>query len=543
MDVLRKLNFKKTFVCLLVAAMSTLLWSMMIQQPVYAEGETIVLTVTGDGVEKTVEFTLSDLQQLTQVTQTYSAYNGFPAWKTFTDMTGPSLKSLLDQAGLKDEATLITIKGSDGYQITFTRQQLLEQPRYYFPHGNEDNSQEDKVPVEPVLALNASEGLLVFGQAAPQEETNESFVKKMCLGGKIEVGTAALEQWEPPTADPTGGSKAAGTQVTLTNQDRNSFIYYTLDGSEPSVCSFLYNISEFKENKPIDINEDVTLKARTIGFGKLDSEVVSYEYTIDQTVFTIEGAGWTEPMRYTMEAIKNMTDVERDYVYYHEGNPTAIKGKGVLLSTLLDELGIRNDQWEFEFKTIDGNEYATGTVQEIRDQQCMIAYQIDGQDVADVTGDQVVNFEILRHFNEGQSPGNRLKYVSGIEVMKIEADINVSDIKLLNLDADPISTVADGGGYCIEAQIANQSDTAKNVLIVIQVRNGTGATAFSGGNVVECVAMQTVVDVTGDQVTTEFTLPDDLSGKAYVDIFLWDNFNSLSPLGTPNHELSFDIEG
>jgi hypothetical protein len=40
----------------------------------------------------------------------------------------------------------------------------------------------------------------------------------------------------------------------------------------------------------------------------------------------------------------------------------------------------------------------------------------------------------------------------------------------------------------------------------------------------------------------EFTLPGDLSGNAYVDVFVWDNPISHTPLGNRKHDLSFAIQ-
>jgi len=99
--------------------------------------EPVALTVTGEGVNKEVKFTMADLQALPQKTYTYSGYNHWPGLKIFKDMTGPSLKSILDAAGLKDNATLLKFKPSGGkyVHVDFTKAQLLDEARYYFPAG------------------------------------------------------------------------------------------------------------------------------------------------------------------------------------------------------------------------------------------------------------------------------------------------------------------------------------------------------------------------------------------------------------------------
>ncbi len=271
--------------------------------------EPVALTVTGDGVEKEVTFTMAGLQALPQKTYTYSGYNHWPSLKVFKDMTGPTLKSILDAAGLKDNAALIRFKPTGGkfLHADFTREQLLDEPRYYFPDGENPGdlvdwppirSDKGKTLVETVIALNDSQGRLCFGQRAPNEPTGGDCVmtQEMCNNGVIEVLTAPLGQWEAPSADIPSGTVARGTRITLKKPDTaadNVMVYYTLDGSEPAYGSNIFNISypSFRPelNKPIPVNGDLTIKAKTIGFGKLDSEVAVFQYKIENTANEAEG--------------------------------------------------------------------------------------------------------------------------------------------------------------------------------------------------------------------------------------------------------------
>jgi len=56
----------------------------------------------------------------------------------------------------------------------------------------------------------------------------------------------------------------------------------TLDGSDPTYGSNIFNISyphfQPQLNKPVPISKNMTIKTKTIGMGKLDSEVVTYQY-------------------------------------------------------------------------------------------------------------------------------------------------------------------------------------------------------------------------------------------------------------------------
>lgn len=265
--------------------------------------EPVVLTVTGDGVEKEVKFTMADLQALPQKTYTYSGYNHWPSLKVFKDITGPTLKSILDVAGLKDNAGLLMFRPAGGRftHMDFTREQLLDEPRYYFPDGENPGdcvewppkrSEKGKVPVETVIAMNDSHGRVCFGQRSPNEPTGGDcvMIQEMLIGGVIEVNTAPLKQWEAPTADPPPGTVVQGTKVKLKKVrgiPDNVMLYYTLDGSEPTYGSYIFNISypsfQPQFNMPVPIDKDITIKARIIGFGKLDSEVVTFQYKVDNT--------------------------------------------------------------------------------------------------------------------------------------------------------------------------------------------------------------------------------------------------------------------
>ena len=66
-----------------------------------------------------------------------------------------------------------------------------------------------------------------------------------------------------------------------------------MDGSEPTVESPMYNWiaqrwssrPDFHEiNHPIEITEDTTIKAIVIGPGRYDSDIVTFEYKVVETV-------------------------------------------------------------------------------------------------------------------------------------------------------------------------------------------------------------------------------------------------------------------
>lgn len=79
---------------------------------------------------------------------------------------------------------------------------------------------------------------------------------------------------KPPTANiPSGTSVDAGTKVRLSADAVGTEIYYTLDGSYPDKKSKRYD-------KPIVIEKDTTIIAYAVRQGWLDSETVTFQYTV-----------------------------------------------------------------------------------------------------------------------------------------------------------------------------------------------------------------------------------------------------------------------
>lgn len=521
----------------------------------------IALTVTGDGVNNTVQFTMDQLKALKQTTCDYSGYNYYPSLQIFKNTTGVTLKTLFEAAGgLKDNATMIKIKSSSSTYSYYTKRDLIDLPRYYFPAGEDSSdctdwppagrgSWEGAVPVDTMIAYTSS-GKLIYGQQDPLEPTccNGEQISQLMPGCTIEVTTELLEQWDMPWAEPDSGTVIQGTEVTLHYGDDSLWhtrIYYTLDGSEPTVKSNIFNISypnfQPKLNKPIPITGDVTIKAKAIGMGKLDSEVRTFQYSLGALACTVEGAGITTPIDYTVETLKTMPQTLVSYQCSDNGQTVTLNAKGVLLSTLLEQLQASSN-WEVKFIGTGGEEYDGGTVLDLKNQQCLLAYAVDGQDVNDVSGDQTVRIQILRQLNGSDLSANRLRYVNTIKLINVDDQVTIDRVRLLDSSGQELTSVAPGGGYCIEAKLLNDVNNAMNTFLGIQVRAGSEAGTYSGGEVVGYTAGQTVVDVDGCTAKAEFTLPQDLSGQAYVDVFVWDNPIDPIPLGNSNHALSFTVQ-
>jgi len=279
--------------------------------PPVALARSDTLEITGKGVTNPVTFTRQDLEQMEQHQYLYSAINTWPTKKWYVGK-GVKLWDLLVKAGIKqDEAKLLRFYATDGYMVTLTLKELFQDKRYCFPNfktggdadGHIPGDPSGKVEVPAIVGLISVEGsdnpkymndlntfLLMLGQRAVTEQTGNLFVKYL---NKIEVLTTEPEKWDAPQANPPPGVVPPGTMVTLSNLHMDDDkIYYTLDGSTPTLESPMYNWIASRwwaaradalgtVNRPIGpINEDTTIKAITIGPGKLDSDVVTFHYRV-----------------------------------------------------------------------------------------------------------------------------------------------------------------------------------------------------------------------------------------------------------------------
>lgn len=281
---------------LLLAA--ALLLTALPATPARAASET--LTIKGAGVAKEITYSRAELEALKDVTEQhiYSLANNFPTEKT-DYAAGLPLLYLLQQAGLKDTAQLITFTATDGYQRAFTVRELLEAPRYCFPATGE------KKPVPAMICLQSSaEGFgklepielkLIMGQRARGEQNNPWFVKYLC---EIEVSNAAPAPWPEVTFNRVSGPEGVTLHLLHENIDAVK-IYYTTDGSEPTVESKVYNISasyyQPQLNQPLLLNKTTVVRAVAIGAGKQDSALSSLTVSFEEALFSdLAGYEWAQ---------------------------------------------------------------------------------------------------------------------------------------------------------------------------------------------------------------------------------------------------------
>jgi len=216
----------------------------------------------------------------------YSTINNWPTAR-FYAADGFSIEKILLAAGVFDVIQTVTFRAEDGYEASLTREQLLS-PQYYFPLVSESDA--GSVRVTPIIAYRWREGTedltgiredrptLIFGQRNPFEHTSPAFVIGVT---EIIIDETPCETWPMAGTFPLSGLIAEGETVKLQHPSYGLVkLHYTLDGSDPTPLSPMYNPSTYQLelNRPIPITEPTTIKVLVTGFGKNDSEIAMFEF-------------------------------------------------------------------------------------------------------------------------------------------------------------------------------------------------------------------------------------------------------------------------
>ena len=105
---------------------------------------------------------------------------------------------------------------------------------------------------------------------------------RVATADDVTFNTPVLEQVATPTISPMDGTYTAPVEVSISCATEGASIYYTIDGSDPTVTSMLYNA-------PFTVNATTTVKAMATKAGYIDSEVATALYTFTE-VMTIADA-------------------------------------------------------------------------------------------------------------------------------------------------------------------------------------------------------------------------------------------------------------
>jgi len=256
------------------------------------EQKEMSIIVKGDGIDGEKKITFEEIAAMPNSVfeHIYSTVNTWPTPRFFA-ARGIRVHSILKAAGVLDTAQKITFRASDSYEVSFTREQLLDEPRYYYPKV-EEGLEESAQWVYPIIAYEYKEGsddlsaakpnspCLILGQSYPAEQTNPTFVVNV---SEIIVSNEEPDSWEPATTFPAEGKIAAGEKVKLQHKNLGLVkLHYTLDGTDPTENSPIYNISNYQPelNVPITIEEDTVIKVLVTGYGKKNSEIATFTFTV-----------------------------------------------------------------------------------------------------------------------------------------------------------------------------------------------------------------------------------------------------------------------
>ena len=120
---------------------------------------------------------------------------------------------------------------------------------------------------------------------------------RVALAADVTIHETPMQPVATPTFTPAGGEYTAAQSVTIACTTEGATIYYTLDGTDPTIESSVYA-------EAIAISETTTVKAFAVKEGMLNSEIATATYTINIPVPTL-----------TFNKLATHTDVTDSGVY------------------------------------------------------------------------------------------------------------------------------------------------------------------------------------------------------------------------------------
>ena len=250
------------------------------------------IIVSGDGIDGELVYSLAELTDIQGAVfeHAYSTINNWPVAK-FYAARGVRVSAILEAAGVLDTAESVTFRSHDSYSVTLTRKQLLGDAQYFFP-GVAEGSADGAETVSPVVAFEYKEGTgdlsavqpvtpcLIIGQRNHLEHTNPAFVENL---KEIIVSAERAVKWDKASVFPVSGIIPSGDSIKLQHPEFGLVkLFYTLDGSDPTEFSAMYNPSTYQPelNKPIVFTVSAVLKVLVTGFGREDSEIAVFNIEV-----------------------------------------------------------------------------------------------------------------------------------------------------------------------------------------------------------------------------------------------------------------------
>ena len=271
---------------------------------------------------------------------------------------GPKLADIFNVCGLTssdvdyDNATVL-FKDMDGKQGASIILSDLFAPRYSFPtvlnyKGKDGDNMgapvtaDEKTGGKPVDAIinyglttkknniektDSADGTPTFGQKTVSDRNKPAFTSGVGIGGSIEISTEYINRWPSvkEASVPNGSEVVPGTIIAFPRIDENDnrTLYYTTDGTKPTIDSTIYNWWNYygwdyptggeKDNPslsapnkvvvPDNPGESLTIKIVARGFGKKDSKVSTFNYEIVDKLNLEDATVSTKNKTYTGHAV------------------------------------------------------------------------------------------------------------------------------------------------------------------------------------------------------------------------------------------------
>ena len=156
---------------------------------VNAAGEETVLTVVDEGVQAKI-FDAEDLDALPQVTNYYPAVNSSGNYSSYSAISGATIESILDDAGVDvaslEPTTKVTFDTTDNRPLVL-EWSVLSATRYYFDNDGTQGSEVPAVIKSPSASKDAMR--LFVGQIDKEDKNNSYFNKNI---NKIMIGEPVL---------------------------------------------------------------------------------------------------------------------------------------------------------------------------------------------------------------------------------------------------------------------------------------------------------------------------------------------------------------
>lgn len=238
----------------------------------------------------------------------YAGYNTYATHKELWDddeskAKGPTVQGLLEGAGVDMDSLTskdtFKFQAADGVSCRLTYKQLFGET-YFFPNGmngteqglkGDESSREGAVVVPVIIDLNDTKqhSTVRIGQVAPNEQNWPAHMHYMTdtKGGKIIIqrGAATKESADLTTSVGSQTQVVPGQKITIDGGAHYVKVYYTIDGTEPTVDSDIYNYNSYAGvdrtiTVPNKVGSYFTIKCFKHRYGYFDSNVQTFRYKI-----------------------------------------------------------------------------------------------------------------------------------------------------------------------------------------------------------------------------------------------------------------------